>query len=341
MINPLPKQSLNKREKSLGTKQPSTLPKGSNGVTLNLDELLQYKSQSVRWLPPAKSLWSQLNGQHESAKRGRGMDFAEVRQYQAGDDIRSIDWRVTARTGKPHTKLFSEEREQPTVLYIDLSSSMFFGSTLLLKSVQLAHFVSQICWVTVAQKDRIGAVIDTGCKLIEIKPSASHQAPLRILQKIIEINNAALADSATADPSRADLDKLTRQVPHSFDVALKSLHQLCPKGSDIIFLSDFIRYEESNRSLLSQIRTHNRIRFVHFYDPLELGDTPYKGYQQITNGIRTQWLNFSSNKEKQQLNHAFKQKQHELKALSLSLAIPYSSLSCARPLLEQLSGTYS
>ena len=78
------------------------LPTHSNGVTLNLDELLQYKSQSVRWLPPAKSLWSQLNGQHESAKKGRGMDFSEVRQYQAGDDIRSIDWRVTARTGKAH-----------------------------------------------------------------------------------------------------------------------------------------------------------------------------------------------------------------------------------------------
>lgn len=86
------------------------LPNHSDGVTLNLDELLQYKAQSVRWLPPAKSLWSQLNGQHESNRKGRGMNFSEVRQYQAGDDIRSIDWRVTARTGKAHTKLFSEER---------------------------------------------------------------------------------------------------------------------------------------------------------------------------------------------------------------------------------------
>ncbi|OCH67556.1 DUF58 domain-containing protein [Vibrio splendidus] len=304
------------------------LPNHSDGVTLNLDELLQYKAQSVRWLPPAKSLWSQLNGQHESNRKGRGMNFSEVRQYQAGDDIRSIDWRVTARTGKAHTKLFSEEREQPVILFLDLSSSMIFGSTLLLKSVQLAHFASQLCWLTVAQKDRIGAVIDTGQEIIEIKPSASNHAPLRILQKVIEINNAAL----------------TNQDNHSdttLEHGLKSLHQLCPKGSDIIMLSDFVRYNESNYSLINQIRRHNRVRLVHFYDPLEQGVTAFKGSKQITDGNKTQWFNFSSSKEKEKLSHAFDQKQQQLMQMSLSLAIPYSSLSCAQSLMSQVSGVQS
>ncbi|WP_192891305.1 DUF58 domain-containing protein [Vibrio bathopelagicus] len=304
------------------------LPNHSDGVTLNLDELLQYKAQSVRWLPPARSLWSQLNGQHESNRKGRGMNFSEVRQYQAGDDIRSIDWRVTARTGKAHTKLFSEEREQPVILFLDLSSSMIFGSTLLLKSVQLAHFASQLCWLTVAQKDRIGAVIDTGQEIIEIKPSASNHAPLRILQKVIEINNAAL----------------TNQDNHSdttLEHGLKSLHQLCPKGSDIIMLSDFVRYNESNYSLINQIRRHNRVRLVHFYDPLEQGVTAFKGSKQITDGNKTQWFNFSSNREKEKLSHAFEQKQQQLMKMSLSLAIPYSSLSCAQSLMSQVSGVQS
>ncbi|MEZ9721973.1 DUF58 domain-containing protein [Vibrio splendidus] len=304
------------------------LPNHSDGVTLNLDELLQYKAQSVRWLPPAKSLWSQLNGQHESNRKGRGMNFSEVRQYQAGDDIRSIDWRVTARTGKAHTKLFSEEREQPVILFLDLSSSMIFGSTLLLKSVQLAHFASQLCWLTVAQKDRIGAVIDTGQEIIEIKPSASNHAPLRILQKVIEINNAAL----------------TNQDNHSdttLEHGLKSLQQLCPKGSDIIMLSDFVRYNESNYSLINQIRRHNRVRLVHFYDPLEQGVTAFKGSKQITDGNKTQWFNFSSRKEKEKLSLAFDQKQQQLMKMSLSLAIPYSSLSCAQSLMSQVSGVQS
>ncbi len=259
------------------------LPNHSDGVMLNLDELLQYKAQSVRWLPPAKSLWSELNGQHESNRKGRGMNFSEVRQYQAGDDIRSIDWRVTARTGKAHTKLFSEEREQPVILFLDLSSSMIFGSTLLLKSVQLAHFASQLCWLTVAQKDRIGAVIDTGKEVIEIKPSASNHAPLRILQKVIEINNAALSNHDNHNDT-------------TLEHGLKSLHQLCPKGSDIIMLSDFVRYQESDYSLISQIRRHNRVRLVHFYDPLEQGETAYKGSKQVTDGRKTQWFNLYSNK---------------------------------------------
>lgn len=76
------------------------LPPHANGVTLTLEELLQYRTQSVRWLPPAQSIWSQMSGNHTSRQKGRGMDFMEVRQYQPGDDIRSIDWRVTARTGK-------------------------------------------------------------------------------------------------------------------------------------------------------------------------------------------------------------------------------------------------
>ncbi len=304
------------------------LPNYSDGVTLNLDELLQYKAQSVRWLPPAKSLWSQLNGQHESNHKGRGMNFSEVRQYQAGDDIRSIDWRVTARTGKAHTKLFSEEREQPVILFLDLSSSMIFGSTLLLKSVQLAHFTSQLCWLTVAQKDRIGAVIDTGKKIIEIKPSASNHAPLRILQKVIEINNAALTNHDNHSET-------------TLEHGLTSLHQLCPKGSDIIILSDFVRYQESNYSLISQIRRHNRVRFVHFHDPLEQGETAYKGSKQVTDGSKTQWFNFSSNKEKEKLNHAFSLKKKQLQKLGLSLAIPYSSLSSAQSLMSQISGVQS
>ena len=308
------------------------LPNHSDGVTLNLDELLQYKAQSVRWLPPAKSLWSQLNGQHESNRKGRGMNFSEVRQYQAGDDIRSIDWRVTARTGKAHTKLFSEEREQPVILFLDLSSSMIFGSTLLLKSVQLAHFASQLCWLTVAQKDRIGAVIDNGQEIVEIKPSASNHAPLRILQKVIEINNAAL----TRQDSNSKAFNST-----TFDKGLKSLQHLCPKGSDIIILSDFVRYQVSDYSLVSQLRRHNRVRLVHFYDPLEQGETAYKGSKQVTDGNKTQWFNFSSNKEKEKLNHAFSLKKKQLQKLGLSLAIPYSSLSSAQSLTSQISGTQS
>ena len=156
----------------------------SDGVNLCLDELLYFKQHAIHWLPPAKSLWSQVLGQHQSKQLGRGMDFAEVRQYQAGDDVRSIDWRVTARTGKPHTKLFTEEREKPIILYIDLSASMRFGSKLMFKSVLAAHMASLIAWLFVAQKDRVGAIIDTGNQLTELKPSSRNQGPLAMIQNL-------------------------------------------------------------------------------------------------------------------------------------------------------------
>ncbi|OWL08416.1 DUF58 domain-containing protein, partial [Vibrio parahaemolyticus] len=160
------------------------LPPHANGVTLTLEELLQYRTQSVRWLPPAQAIWSQMSGNHTSRQKGRGMDFMEVRQYQAGDDIRSIDWRVTARTGKAHTKLFAEDKEQAVILYLDLSSSLHFGSKYVLKSVQLAHFASVLIWLTLAKKDRIGAVIDDGHQCLEFRPSSLQKQGLRILNAI-------------------------------------------------------------------------------------------------------------------------------------------------------------
>ncbi|MDG3086092.1 DUF58 domain-containing protein [Vibrio hannami] len=300
------------------------LPKYSDGVTLNLNELLQYKSQTVRWLPPAKSLWSQINGQHQSRQLGRGMDFSEVRKYQAGDDIRTIDWRVTARTGKPHTKLFTEERETPVVIYADISNSMRFGSTLMLKSVQMAHMASLIGWIAVEQRDRIGAVIDTGSSLIDIKPTSRNRGPLQLLHQLVELHNSELTKPEV--------------TPQPMDKGFNALKRLCPKGSEIIFLSDFVRFEEQDIARLSQLRQHNRIQLIHFYDPLERGQTKYKGTEKVTNGQNTSWLNFSAKSTKKQLQELFENKQETIKKVSRSLAIPYYSISSAEPLIYQIAG---
>ncbi|WP_375748722.1 DUF58 domain-containing protein [Vibrio sp. HN007] len=300
------------------------LPKFSDGVTLNLNELLQYKSQTVRWLPPAKSLWSQLNGQHQSRQLGRGMDFSEVRKYQPGDDIRTIDWRVTARTGKPHTKLFTEERETPVVIYADISNTMRFGSSLMLKSVQMAHMASLISWLAVEQKDRIGAVIDTGATLVDIRPTSRNRGPLQLLHHLVEKHNEALSDHSVSS--------------HPMEKGLSALKRLCPKGSDIILLSDFVRFEQKDIALISQLRQHNRIQLIHFYDPLEKGQTKYKGTEKVTNGRNTSWLNFSAKSTKKQLEDLFEDKQENIKQVSRSLAIPYYSISSAEPLIYQIAG---
>ncbi len=307
------------------------LPPFATGATLDLKELLYYKNHTVHWQPPNKSLWSQLNGSHNSNQKGRGMNFAEVRQYQAGDDIRSIDWRVTARTGKAHTKLFTEEREQPVILYIDLSNGMRFGSQLLFKTVQCAHLASLLSWLTVEQKDRIGALIDLGDKLVEVKPTARQQGALQINHQLVQCNNQAIAQ-LQAQQARPNLITPTLD----FKQVMQTLHRMSPKGSDIIFISDFKRLDLHAKPLLNQLRQHNRLQFVHIYDPLEMGNTTFRGSEYVTNGEQTYWLNFGKKNTRNQLKNRYTEHLTQLEKICKSMAIPMRSLSCAEPLLSQL-----
>lgn len=297
----------------------------SDGVNLCLDELLYFKQHAIHWLPPAKSLWSQVLGQHQSKQLGRGMDFAEVRQYQAGDDVRSIDWRVTARTGKPHTKLFTEEREKPIILYIDLSASMRFGSKLMFKSVLAAHMASLIAWLSVAQKDRVGAIIDTGNQLTELKPSSRNQGPLAMIQNLVKLHQNILLDPA--DIRSNDMNE-----------GFHALNRLCPKGSEVVIISDFLRFSEQNQLLISRLRSHNQVRLVQISDPLESGITDYRGVEQVSDKRSTMWVDFSSRKVRNQIAAAFESKQHQLKSLSHSHGLSFTCLSTQKSLLQQLSG---
>ncbi|WP_394244208.1 DUF58 domain-containing protein [Vibrio astriarenae] len=298
-----------------------TLSPFADGVNLNLDELLYYKQHTVHWLPPAKSLWAQQLGQHQSRQLGRGMDFSEVRQYQAGDDVRSIDWRVTARTGKVHTKLFTEEKERPVYLYIDLSSSMNFGSALMLKSVMAAHFSALVAWLSAKGKDRVGAIVDTGNALFECKATASSRGVLHLLNLVT---------------SHHDFQRnVTTQ--QNFDGALDAIHRLCPKGSEIIFISDFSRLTQQDKERLSHIRAHNSVRLVHIYDPLEQGMTQYRGVEQVTTQTRSLWLDFSSARARSAMKSHFKKNTEQLEAFTQQHGMTFLSLSNDRPLLSQLS----
>ncbi|SMS02657.1 hypothetical protein VIM7927_03992 [Vibrio mangrovi] len=305
------------------------LPAYSNGVTLCLEELLAYKQHCASWLPPAKSLWSTMSGQHLSRQLGRGMNFSEVRRYQPGDDIRAIDWRVTARTGKPHTKLFSEEREKPVILYIDLSATMHMGSRLLLKSVQAAHMAALLAWLSLAQKDRCGALIDLGDSLIDIKPKSHQPGVLALLQKLIDCQTRQLQINQTHTSAVLPMSE-----------SLTALNRLSPKGSEVILVSDYTRYHDDLKPQFSQLRRHNQVRLIHIYDPLEQGETAFRGIEFVADQQQSRWLNFSAQSTRTGIKKAFESQKDRLELLSRSLGIPYTRLSSDTPLLKQLSGSY-
>ncbi|GMQ48295.1 DUF58 domain-containing protein [Vibrio sp. 10N] len=299
------------------------LPQSTNGVTVSVEELCFYQTHSQRWQPPAKSIWSQLNGAHASPRKGRGMTFSEVRQYQAGDDVRQIDWRVTARTGKVHTKLFTEERERPVVLFIDLTSSMLTGTKLLLKSVQQCHLAALLAFVALNSKDRVGAVIRVGTELIEIKPSSARTSVMRLLSQLCEQHNRFLAQP---HPSQ------TTPLADPFN----ALANLCKKGSEVIVISDFSQFNTAQLQAMARLTQHNRVRAVQIFDPIETGRTNARGSQKVIGKNKELSLDFSSAGVKRHIADAFEAQNQQLATHLSQSGIALSLISSGTPLLSQL-----
>ena len=141
------------------------------GIYTSLQELvaLQYKASGFSFLPK-QPVHSILSGRHNSRLRGRGLNFEELRHYRAGDDIRTMDWKVTNRTGKPHVRVYSEERERPVLLLVDQRINMFFGSQLKMKSVIAAELAALSAWRVLSVGDRIGALVFNDTEIIETRP---------------------------------------------------------------------------------------------------------------------------------------------------------------------------
>ncbi len=133
---------------------------------------------------------SALAGTHRSRFHGRGMDYRESRHYQPGDDIRNMDWRITARSGHAHVKVFDEERERPVVVLVDFGTSLFFASQGVFKSVQAARLAALIGWSAVGHGDRIGALLFTDAAQAsqhhELSPAGGRRGQMRLIRALVQ-----------------------------------------------------------------------------------------------------------------------------------------------------------
>lgn len=216
---------------------------GLSGVEVSVDDLigLRFRAQRLE-LGIARRARHSMTGAHGSRFRGRGMEFAESRIYQPGDDVRSIDWRVTARTGRPHTKLFQEERERPVILLVDLGVSMFFGTRTAYKSVLAAETAALIAWAAMHGGDRVGALVAGRSHHLELEPVSGRRGVLRVLRAL-----AAL--------SRQESNDEEQQVKLC-DSLLRARHVARP-GSLLVVISDFYGLDEEAAGHLSRMRQHN------------------------------------------------------------------------------------
>jgi len=259
-----------------------------------------------------RKVFSHLVGPHQSKFRGRGIEFEEVRTYQAGDDIRSIDWRVTARTGKPHTRLFREERERPVLLLVDQGLSMFFGSRTCCKSVTAAHAAALLAWAAVQHGDRVGGLVFAGSEHGQVRPRRSSGNVLHLLNQITAFNQRLNG-------------RLAPEVP-GIDHALEELRRITRPGSNIFLISDFHGLSEAALKHLHHLQQHNDIAAIRVYDPLE-EELPPPGHYAITDGEQRLTLNTADAALRRGYRQHFQEKSATLEKIMTGLSIPLLPLS--------------
>lgn len=261
---------------------------------------------------------AQLQGGHRSAQRGRGLEFEEVRLYTAGDDARNIDWRVTARRGRPHTKLFREERERPVWLVADLHPGLFFGSRRQFKSAVLLRAAAQLGWVAALGGDRVGAVIADGANTPRIFPPRAREAGvLPILDALVEAQPHA--------PGMPETGGLL--------AAVSTLRPLLQPGSLVLLLSDFAGLDQAAEDILASATLHSDCRLLWITDPLESAGLPPGSYRVGLPG-RLWWMDGERSRAPwQQAWHAREQRLNEL---SMRLNLPLSRLDTQDAVLERI-----
>ena len=226
-----------------------------DGIHLTAAELIALRPRcNALRLPMRQAAASALAGAYRSRFRGRGVDFVESRNYQPGDDIRNMDWRVTARTGRPHTKLFQEERERPVLVVMDAAPSLYFGTRRRLKSVAAGQMAAAIAWASVRRGDRIGGFLFAPGRHRELRPAGGRRGAMRLVQALVEWLQPEAAAAGAGQPLSAALERVR--------------HAVRP-GSLVIVISDFFGLDEDCNRHLSRLRQHNDVIACQVLDAAE------------------------------------------------------------------------
>jgi uncharacterized protein (DUF58 family) len=204
---------------------------------------LRPRCQALR-LPMRQAAASALAGAYRSRFRGRGVDFLESRNYLPGDDIRNMDWRVTARTGKAHTKVFQEERERPVLIVLDASPSLYFGTRQRLKSVAAGQMAAAIAWAAIRRGDRVGGFLFAPGRHRELRPAGGRRGAMRMIQGLVDWLVPGQLESVETEP---------------MSVALERVRHTVRPGSLVVIISDFFRMDEDCNRHLSRLRQHNDV----------------------------------------------------------------------------------
>lgn len=295
-----------------------------DGVYVSTDRLvaLEAHARDLTFVQKARS-HQQLAGRMPSSMRGRGLTFEELRNYLPGDDIRSIDWRVTARTNKPVVRVYSEEKERPALIVVDQRINMFFGSRLLMKSVAAAEVAMLCAWRILGSGDRVGGFVFNDNDIDEVKPHRSRNAVIAFADRIAGHNRMLKAD----DPPPARHDQL--------DAVLTSVSNIARHDHLIVIISDFDGHSAFTRDALLQLAARNDVICILVYDPFLL-HLPKTGNIVVSGGALQAELPLKSATVRTSIDSFARDRGRALRDWQQQLGLPMLPVSAAEETAPQL-----
>jgi uncharacterized protein (DUF58 family) len=295
-------------------------------VYADLDELirLQYKATGFSFLP-RQPVHSILAGRHASRLRGRGLNFEEIRRYRAGDDIRNMDWKVTARMRKPHVRIYTEERDRPVLLVVDQRITMFFGSQRTMKSVTAAEAAALSAWRVLDKGDRVGAVVFDDHDMEVITPLRSREQVMRILKAIVKKNHAL------------GVGRSIHSSPAMLNEALERAARLARHDYLVCSIGDGAGADDETIRLVTKITEHNDMIAVLVYDSLE-ADLPDAGTMVMAEEDEQLEVDTSDSRLRARFTEDFEQRLEWMRRMSRLRSIPLLPVHTGEGVAEQVRG---
>ena len=291
-------------------------------VTISLEELIQLKADARGFsFLPRQPVHSLLAGRHASRLRGRGLAFEELRQYVPGDDVRTIDWKATARLRAPQVRVYNEERERPALLLVDQRTPMFFGSRRAMKSVVAAEIAALGAWRTLQAGDRVGGIVFNENELIELRPHRSQTRVLRLLHQVVRLNHAL----ASSEPATGVV---------TLNETAKAALRIAKHDHLVVLISDLDGANAETKRLATELASHNDVLVVGVYDPLGASLQGRPGMMAADrDGIQEVPPGEAFAKSFQQ---TFIQRVDEWTEIFRALQVPVLPISAAEPVADQL-----
>ncbi len=289
---------------------------GDGVVRVSLAALLDLRRHSYGLDLRPRRILAPTSGSYLSPFKGRGMEFDEVRPYMQGDDVRAIDWRVTARSGRPHTKLFREERERAVLLWVDLRAAMFFATRGAYKSVRAAQTAALLGWRTLDRGDRLGALIFDDDHHDELRPRRGQPPFLHLMRRLSGHPAWDRADRCIDESSSAQ----------SLNQSLMRLRRVAQPGGLVFLVSDFSGFDEQAASHIAQLGHHNDVVLIDVHDPME-SELPQAGRYRVSDGRAFISVDSSDPERRMHYRRRFAAQRGELEGLCRSHGIAFLSLA--------------